>query len=180
MNPNLPPYVVLCEHLPYGGSQLWDSAFLPPVHQGARVIPGAEPVPNLKPAVENLTLRQLESQLLDDLNAAYQNARPGDLEARARSSSFQTARGMMSLIPEIFRIQEETPETLDFMVFRPMIKAASPGNASWLDGWLSRVFELLRSSTAARATTGILMAICNTIAPKLSAWIRPCEPSSLI
>ena len=26
-NPNLPPYVVFCEHLPYGGSQLWDSNF---------------------------------------------------------------------------------------------------------------------------------------------------------
>ncbi len=176
MNPNLPPYVVLCEHLPYGGSQLWDSAFLPPVHQGARVIPGAEPVPNLKPAVENLTLRQLESQLLDDLNAAYQNARPGDLEARARSSSFQTARGMMSLIPEIFRIQEETPETLELY--------GVPANDQSSFAWqclvarrlAEQVFEPSRSSTAARATTGILMAICNTIAPKLSAWISPASP----
>ena len=39
-NPNLPSHIVLCEHLPYAGSQVWDSSFLPPIHQGVRIIPG--------------------------------------------------------------------------------------------------------------------------------------------
>ena len=46
-NPNLPSHVVLCEHLPYAGSQVWDSGFLPPIHQGVRIIPGADPIPDL-------------------------------------------------------------------------------------------------------------------------------------
>lgn len=48
-NPNLPSHVVLCEHLPYGGSQIWDSSFLPPIHQGVRIIPGPQPIPDLRP-----------------------------------------------------------------------------------------------------------------------------------
>ena len=48
-NPNLPSYVVLCEHLPYAGTQVWDSSFLPPIHQGVRIIPGPEPIPDLRP-----------------------------------------------------------------------------------------------------------------------------------
>src|SRR6266852_4628934 len=29
-NPNLPPYMILAEHLPYAGAQVWDCGFLPP------------------------------------------------------------------------------------------------------------------------------------------------------
>ncbi len=39
-NPALPSYVVLCEHMPYAGTQVWDSSFLPPIHQGVRIVPG--------------------------------------------------------------------------------------------------------------------------------------------
>src|SRR3989442_1701200 len=52
-NPNLPPYVVLCEHLPYAGAQVWDHHFLPPQHQGVRVVPGPEPIPDLKPTARS-------------------------------------------------------------------------------------------------------------------------------
>src|SRR5262249_39071530 len=56
MNSNLPAYVVLCERLPYGGTQLWDSSFLPPTHQGVRIVPGAEPIPDLRPPARPATL----------------------------------------------------------------------------------------------------------------------------
>ena len=39
-NPALPSYMVLCEHMPYAGTQVWDSSFLPPIHQGVRIVPG--------------------------------------------------------------------------------------------------------------------------------------------
>src|SRR6202007_209679 len=39
---SLPPYVVLAENMPYAGAQNWDAGFLPPVHQGTRLLPGAE------------------------------------------------------------------------------------------------------------------------------------------
>ena len=63
-NPNLPSYVVLCEHLPYAGSQVWDSNFLPPIHQGVRIVPGAEPIPDLRPPARPATLAELERIML--------------------------------------------------------------------------------------------------------------------
>ena len=111
-NPNLPPYVVLCEHLPYGGSQLWDASFLPPIHQGVRWLPGAEPVPNLKPVVEDVKLRTLEAMLIDRLNDRYAAARPDDLALAARNQSFATARGMMRVGPEVLRVADESPQVL--------------------------------------------------------------------
>ena len=110
-NPDLPPYVVLCEHLPYGGSQLWDANFLPPMHQGVRVLPGAAPIPNLEPRVADVTLRQLESTLLDDFQKDFANARPQDLAIAARSRSFQTARGMMRVAPQVFDASREATHT---------------------------------------------------------------------
>ena len=47
-NPNLPSHVVLAEHLPYAGAQVFDCSFLPPEHQGVRIIPGDEPIPDLR------------------------------------------------------------------------------------------------------------------------------------
>ncbi len=111
-NPNLPPYVVFCEHLPYGGSQLWDSNFLPPTHQGSRVVPGNEPIPNLRPAVENLSLRDLEARMLDDLNQRFADARAGDASLRARSEGFRTARGMMEIAPRLLDFADESDATL--------------------------------------------------------------------
>ena len=51
-NPDLPSYMVLCEHLPYAGTQVWDSSFLPPIHQGVRIMPGPEPIPDLRPPAQ--------------------------------------------------------------------------------------------------------------------------------
>ena len=56
-NPNLPAYVVLAEHLPYAGAQVWDSSFLPPEHQGTRVLPGDRPIANLDPPTPSTTLQ---------------------------------------------------------------------------------------------------------------------------
>ena len=55
-NANLPSYMVLCEHLPYAGTQVWDSSFLPPI-QGVRIVPGPEPIPDLRPPARPVTLR---------------------------------------------------------------------------------------------------------------------------
>src|SRR5262245_45556431 len=71
LNPNLPPYVVLCQHLPYAGAQVWDSSFLPPEHQGTRVLPGARPIANLDPPVRATTLQELEALMLRDVNEAH-------------------------------------------------------------------------------------------------------------
>ena len=94
-NLDLPSYMVLCERIPYSGSQVWDSHFLPPVHQGVRVIPGDEPISNLKSNSRSLKLAELERIMLHDVNEIHAQQRPGDLELRARMNADNTAKGMM-------------------------------------------------------------------------------------
>jgi hypothetical protein len=112
LNQNLPSYVVLAEHLPYAGAQVWDSNFLPPHHQGVRLLPGDEPIPNLRPPARSVRLRELEQILLRDVNEAHAAARAGDLTLRARQTSFETAEGMMREAPATFDLSGETEATL--------------------------------------------------------------------
>jgi Protein of unknown function (DUF1501) len=111
-NPSLPSYVVLCEHLPYGGTQLWDSSFLPPIHQGVRVVPGPQPIPDLNPPTRPVTLQELEQIMLRDVNLRHASLRPGDRDLPARIASFDVARGMMVEAPEAFDTARETGATL--------------------------------------------------------------------
>ncbi|HZU38987.1 MAG TPA: DUF1501 domain-containing protein, partial [Gemmataceae bacterium] len=111
LNANLPSYMVLCEHMPYAGAQVWDNSFLPPYHQGVRIVPGKEPVPNLHSAARSVTLQELEQTMLRDLNERHARTRPDDLNLRARMGSFGTARGMMHEAPEIFELTRESEAT---------------------------------------------------------------------
>ncbi|MFO0891337.1 MAG: DUF1501 domain-containing protein [Isosphaeraceae bacterium] len=117
-NANLPSHVVLCEHLPYAGSQVWDSSFLPPIHQGVRIIPGSDPIPDLRPPPEPVGLRELERAMLEDLNREHARARPDDHELTARIGTFATARGMVREAPEVLDMTAETPSTLDLYGIR--------------------------------------------------------------
>jgi hypothetical protein len=112
-NRNLPSFVVLAEHLPYAGSQVWDSNFLPPVHQGVRIVPGPEPIPDLRTPARSATLAELERRMLRDLNESHAKARPGDGALKARTASFETARGLMRAAPEVFDLARESDKTLD-------------------------------------------------------------------
>ncbi len=111
-NSNLPSHIVFAEHLPYGGAQVWDSSFLPPEHQGVRIVPGNEPIAHLNSATQDVTLRELEQRMLEDVNRIHADARPDDLNLRARISSFQTAQGMMRVAPEVFSLTQETDHTI--------------------------------------------------------------------
>lgn len=110
-NPNLPAYVVLCEHLPYAGSQVWDSSFLPPVHQGVRIVPGDDPIPNLRPPAHPVALEELEQVMLRDVNEAHARQRPGNPDLRARIATYDTARGLMRLAPELLDLRREPEAT---------------------------------------------------------------------
>ncbi|MBL8850296.1 MAG: DUF1501 domain-containing protein [Planctomycetaceae bacterium] len=113
LNPNLPPYVVLCEKLPYAGSQVWDSNFLPPEHQGMRLVPGKQPSPHLSSPAPTATLAELEARMLADVNALHAEARGNDPNLAARIHSFHTARGMMRVAPAVFDLGDETQATRD-------------------------------------------------------------------
>jgi hypothetical protein len=112
LNRNLPSYVVLCQYMPYAGAQVWDNSFLPPYYQGVRIVPGKEPIPDLQSPARSLRLQELEAIMLHDLNERHAKARPGDLDLRARTSSFDTARGLMREAPEVFDLAQETKATL--------------------------------------------------------------------
>ncbi|HXI50841.1 MAG TPA: DUF1501 domain-containing protein [Candidatus Saccharimonadales bacterium] len=119
LNPNLPPFVVLAEHLPYAGAQVWDSNFLPPHHQGVRLLPGDEPIPNLRSAARSVTLAELEEVMLRDVNEAHARLRPDDLKLRARMQSFTTARGMMREAPGVFDLSAEPKALLEGYGVKP-------------------------------------------------------------
>jgi hypothetical protein len=118
-NQNLPSFVVLCEQPPYAGSQVWDSSFLPPFHQGTRITPGDDPVPNLKPPMRETTLAEMEAMLIRDANELHALARPDDLEMKARIRSFDTARGMMRVAPRLFDVSTEGPKILELYGVQP-------------------------------------------------------------
>jgi hypothetical protein len=111
-NPNLPPYVVLAENMPYAGAQNWDCSFLPPDYQGVRLVPGPEPIPDLRSPARSVTLRELEQIMLRDVNEEHAHARPHDLTLRARGHSFEVAAGMMREAPQVFDLSRESEATL--------------------------------------------------------------------
>jgi hypothetical protein len=117
-NRNLPPYVVLAAHMPYAGAQNWDSSFLPPQHQGTRVVPGDEPIADLKSPARSVTLQQLEQIMLRDVNEMHAKDRPHDLNIRARTETFDVAAGMMREAPQVFDLVNEADKTLDLYGLR--------------------------------------------------------------
>ena len=54
-----------------------------------------------------------KQRMLRDANELHAAARPGDLNLAARQTSFDIARGMMRVAPEVFNLGRETRETLD-------------------------------------------------------------------
>jgi hypothetical protein len=112
LNPNLPSYMVLCEHLPYAGAQVWDNNFLPPYHQGVRIVPGDNPIPDLRSQARSVKIAELEAIMLNDLNERHAGARTRTQDLQARTSSFGVARGMMREAPEVFSLTGETASTI--------------------------------------------------------------------
>jgi Protein of unknown function (DUF1501) len=110
-NKNLPSHVVVSEHRPYNGPQLWDANFLPSVHSGVRVIPGDQPIPFLKSPTSR-ERRQLELSLLSKMNQRHLKQRNNDSHLSGRATSFTAAKGLQEQAPEAFDLSKETKETL--------------------------------------------------------------------
>jgi hypothetical protein len=111
-NASLPAYVVLCEHMTYAGTQVWDSSFLPPIHQGVRIVPGQEPIPDLRSPARSVKLQELEEVMLRDWNERHAARRPADADLAARISTYDVARGMMREAPEALDTGRESKATL--------------------------------------------------------------------
>ena len=111
-NRNLPSFITIAPFMPYAGSQVWASDFLPAAHQGTLVVPGAEPVANVQRRVASARLQELELAALRDLNAQHLAARGDDPVLAARMRSFETAFGMQMAVPDAFDLAGESDATL--------------------------------------------------------------------
>ena len=125
-NKNLPGYVVLCPDLPTTvGPPLWNSSFLPAVHQGTFISDQTERPDQLigkdfdpKKLVSYLnnkdfTLPEQRREL--DLLAKLDKMRPGgevkDPQLEAAISSMETAYRMQTEAPDVFDIRKESDAT---------------------------------------------------------------------
>lgn len=113
VNRNLPSFVVLAPHLPYAGSQVWANDFLPAYHQGTHVLPGPEPIANLRrPGQSPDALQQMELGLARAFNQGHLKRNGNDSDLAARMRTFETAYQMQFEAPEVFDLSRETAETL--------------------------------------------------------------------
>ena len=113
LNQNLPCFVVLAPFLPYAGTQVWSSDFLPGCFQGTRIVAGPEPIPDLARRSPSLEVEQMELSLLDRMNRRHEQAHPGNPALAARIKSFETAFGMQQQMPEALDLSGESDATLN-------------------------------------------------------------------
>ncbi len=126
-NKNLPGFVVLCPDMPTTvGPPLWDSSFLPAIHQGTyisdkviekqtdeKLIDKKFDPQKLISFIHNdkftLTEQRRELDLLAKLNT-FSNQRDPNMEATIQS--METAYRMQTEAPEVFDIRKESAATL--------------------------------------------------------------------
>lgn len=112
-NQNLPSFIVMAPQLPYAGALAWANDFLPAYHQGTRVIPGDDPIPNVKRQAASANLQELELGLANVFNREHLKRNGHDTELAARIKTFETAFQMQFEAPEAFDLSKETDETLN-------------------------------------------------------------------
>ena len=110
-NRNLPSFVVIAPKTPYASGQVWASDFLPGAHQGTLVVPGIEPVANLRRRAPTGRLQELELAALARLNRQHLEPRHADPLLAARMKSFETAFGMQMELPDVFDLSRESDAT---------------------------------------------------------------------
>jgi hypothetical protein len=110
LNQNLPSFITIAPRQTYAGSQVYASDFLPGAHQGTLVVPGPQPIANVKPRI-GMPRQELELAALRRLNRQHLAHRSGHALAEARIKSFETAFGMQMAAPEAFDFSGETNAT---------------------------------------------------------------------
>jgi hypothetical protein len=113
MNGNLPSFMVLAQHLPYAGTQVFANDFLPAYHQGVRVIPGPVPIADLDRRTPQREVQELELGLAGALNRRHLADRGNDQELAARIRTFETAFHMQTEAREAFDVGRESRPTLE-------------------------------------------------------------------
>ena len=114
-NQNLPAYVVIYDHRggPFSGPTNWGAGFLPAAYQGTVFRSVGDPILDLKPPSEYMSVEQerRELDLLARKNANHAEMHPGVSDLSARISSYELAYRMQGCAPEAVDINQETEET---------------------------------------------------------------------
>lgn len=118
-NQNLPSFVVLAPYLPYAGTQVWSSDFLPVCHQGTHLSSAKEPIQNLERRSPSSAVQEAELDLLARFNRRHQQDRASDPLLAGRMKSFETAFGMQRVMPEVLDLSQESAATLDLYGLKP-------------------------------------------------------------
>src|SRR5262249_23001476 len=110
LNQDLPSFVVIPPHLPSAGPVVWPNDFLPAYHQGTRVVPGRDPIPNLKRREPLPGLQEMELGLAGAFSRDHLKRHGHDAELAARLRSFETAFRMQWQAPDGVRLSQENHE----------------------------------------------------------------------
>ncbi len=112
-NQNLPVFVILTDNKSVvGGTQNWNSGFLPATYQGTLLQREGPPILNLtRPEQMGAAQQRGMLDLLNDLNRRQAEQRPGETELDARIQSYELAYRMQSSAPEAVDLTQETEAT---------------------------------------------------------------------
>jgi len=111
---NLPAYMVLSDPggLPVDGVTNWSNGFMPALFQGTVLRPKEPRIHNLQPPAHLAGKFQRQNlDLLQALNARYQETHPAEAELEARIASYELAARMQTAAAEALDITQETQAT---------------------------------------------------------------------
>ena len=114
-NQNLPGFVVMCPGYPVVGPQLWTSAYLPGVYQGAYVRNTEVEPENLVPFLRNPSLsaeaQRQQLDLLSRLNALHLKREGNAPQLEATIQAMEVAFRMQSEATDAFDVRLESAKT---------------------------------------------------------------------
>ncbi len=114
-NQNLPGFVVVLDQKggPYAGPPNWQNGFLPAAYQGTVFRSKGDPILDLSPPAQYMTLEQQRARLdqMNLLNQGFNDHYPGMSELSARISSYELAYRMQACAPEAVDLSSESDET---------------------------------------------------------------------
>ncbi len=111
---NLPAYMVLSDPggLPVDGVTNWSNGFMPALFQGTVLRPKEPRIHNLQPPAHLAGKFQRQNlDLLQAMNARYQETHPAEAELEARIQSYELAARMQTAAAEALDISQETQAT---------------------------------------------------------------------
>ena len=151
VNQNMPGFVSLRpgSGLPPGGTQNWQSAFLPGVYQGTSINTQADTVEEMVQNIKNpyISIKEQRRQLdlIQQLNELHSQNLQKDSQLEARIESYEIAFKMQSAASDAFDYQKEpqamkelygnTPQSRQLMIARRLLERGVRFVQVWAGGW---------------------------------------------